>query len=619
MKKINLWLLLSLFVSAFMFTACSSSDDDGGGQGGGGDIPGPVTSITISGVVKSMGSPVDGVKVTAGTASVTTGFNGLFTLENVSGSVVKFEKDGFATITRAFSADETQFDVTMTSVMTFPSFAASAGATINVPGYNNNMDVVLPTSYTDANGNAYTGNVTAKAAYLDPENPDFADAMPGNLTAIRTDQSEAELISYGMITVELTGDNGEKLQPGAPATLTFPVDPANMKVAPNNGDTMPLWSFNEETGLWEEEGVATYDASKQAYVGQVNHFSWHNLDYPESRAYLNVKVVDANGAALPNICVDFDGQRKGYTNSQGIATCTVPSNTPMYVLVPSESYCDYAATFDEYGWKTVDKTKLVKQENVTLNAGATETITLTMPASSKITGKITNESGAPLASALWIAYGKTTTSSVISNVNGEYSIYAPYGYTGTAKVVVFCGDGYQEEKEITLTGADQTVDITVNSSSTTDFGYVYVKGEGMNRKFDLGAPESGVFENAVSIYNGRMYISIWSQVPSASGVDNLDFYIDIPDYDESKTSFMGSFNLRWAVRSSYSESWYNVSNSIVRGKEETPTLVPIEVVKNSDIYIVKIDNVDGFYGVENYHDSEPVVTPVKVTTTFSAK
>jgi hypothetical protein len=53
MKKFNLWLLLSLFVSAFMFTACSSSDSDGGGQGGGGDLPIPpiATKAAISGVV----------------------------------------------------------------------------------------------------------------------------------------------------------------------------------------------------------------------------------------------------------------------------------------------------------------------------------------------------------------------------------------------------------------------------------------------------------------------------------------------------------------------------------------------------------------------------------------
>lgn len=617
MKKINLWLLLSLFVAAIAMTACSSSDDASGG-GGGGDIPVPVpTSITISGVVTSAGSPVSGVKVTAGAASVVTGFNGIFTLEQVSGSVVKFEKDGFATITRAFSAENNYFDVSMTSVRTETRSATSA-QTVDV-GYSG-MKVDLPASYTDVNGNAYNGtNVTIKSAYLDPDDSDFADAMPGNLAAIRTDQSEAELISYGMITCELTGDNGEKLQPGAPAKLTFPVPTNAKKIDGQLPATMPLWSFNEATGLWEEEGIAELNDAGTEYVGYVTHFSWHNLDYPSSRATLNVKVVDANGAPISNIVVNYDDQRKVYTNAQGIATCTVPSNTPMVISIPSESYCDYAAEIDQYGYKVVDKNKIVKQEGVSLNAGATQTITLTMPASSVISGKITNESGAPISTAVWIAYGKTTTSSVVSNKNGEYSIYAPYGYTGTAKIVVFCGDGYQETKEVTLTGADQTVDVVVNGSSTSEAGYVYVKGEGMNRKFDLGVPETGIFEDAVSVYEGQMTINIWSQAPSTPGVGHMDFYITIPEYDESKTSFMGTLMLRWAVWTTYSEDWYHVSSSKLNVKEEVPTYIPIEVVKNSDIYTIKIDNVDGFYGVETHEETESTEIPVKITTTFSAK
>ena len=291
----------------------------------------------------------------------------------------------------------------------------------------------------------------------------------------------------------------------------------------------------------------------------------------------------------------------------------------MYVLVPSESYCDYAATFDQYGSKIVDESKLIKKENVTLDAGKTETITLTMPAASKITGRITNANGTPLSYALWIEYNNTTTSSVISNGNGEYSIYAPYGYTGTAKVVVFCGDGYLEEKEITLNGTDQTVDIAVNSSSTTDFGYVYIKGEGMNRKFDLGVPPSGVFENSVSLYEGVLRVVIYSQAPSAAGIGNLSLHVNINNYDETKTSFMGSYTVRWAVWYGSGEDWYNVMSSLTREKGETPTYVPIEVVKNNDIYTIKIDNVDGFYGLESYGETEPGWTPVKFSTTFSAK
>ena len=340
-----------------MFTACSSSDDDG--QGGGGDIPFiPVaTKAAISGVVYNWGAPVSGVKVTVGANSVITGYNGAFAFNQVSGNVVKFEKEGFATVTRQITETNQHFDVTLTEVQT-ESFSAATAKTFDV-GWSG-MKVALPASYKDANGNAYTGTVTAKSAYLNPNNVDFPERMPGNLTAIRTDDSEAALISYGMVSVELTGDAGQKLQPGSPATLIFPVDPTKMKVAPNNGDKMPLWSFDEDTGIWEEEGEATYDASLQAYVGDVDHFSWHNLDYPEVRATLNAKVVDNAGNPIVGIPVDFDGQRTAYTNADGIATCIVPSNTKMLIQVNSTAYGNYAEVIDEYGWPSIDETKIVK-------------------------------------------------------------------------------------------------------------------------------------------------------------------------------------------------------------------------------------------------------------------
>ena len=44
MKKLNLWLFLSLFVAAFTLTACGSDDDD---NPGGSDNPGTPSSFCI--------------------------------------------------------------------------------------------------------------------------------------------------------------------------------------------------------------------------------------------------------------------------------------------------------------------------------------------------------------------------------------------------------------------------------------------------------------------------------------------------------------------------------------------------------------------------------------------
>ena len=533
----------------------------------------PSEVYAISGVVYNYGSPMSGVKVTVGNTSVTTGYNGIFALNEVSGSVVKFEKDGYATITRAIASDNNQFDVSMTEVQT-NVFSASTAATMNV-GWNG-MKVELPAGYVDANGNAYTGaNVTAKSVYLAPNDYAFSSAMPGNLIAIRADQSEAVLVSYGMINVELIGNNGEKLQPGAPATLTFPVL-ANLK---ETYDVIPLWSYNEETGLWEEEGVAIYDATTQAYVGTVNHFSWHNLAYPEYEATLNVRVVDANGATLPNICVDFNGQQKAYTNSQGVATSIVSSYTDLVISIPSEAYGNYATSYDEYGYSYVDETKIVKQY-VSLTPQENATITMVMPGKAPlISGKVINKSTSSNVCTLWISYGNMETTHVVSNSNGEYSLYGPVSYSGTAKIVARFEDGYKVEQNILITDYDQKVDITVENSDTTEPGIIYVKGEGLNTWYEISGGNNGVWDGEITIdsrgLSGRIDIY---------GDDkNLGWgsvFINIPDYDESKTTYTNTANSFYYMMEGMG-GWTQLDCS-----DAESTIV---VTKNGDVYNFKFN------------------------------
>ena len=112
----------------------------------------------------------------------------------------------------------------------------------------------------------------------------FEGMMPGgDLSAQRTDGSSTMLLSYGMTAVNLTDNNGNKLQlkEGSEATLTFPI-PVSMK--DNLPASIPLWSFNEKTGLWEEEGLA--ELKGDVYVGKVKHFSWVNLDEPSDTAWV---------------------------------------------------------------------------------------------------------------------------------------------------------------------------------------------------------------------------------------------------------------------------------------------------------------------------------------------
>lgn len=581
MKKFNLWLLLSLFVAAFAMSACSSSDDatsGGGGEGGGGDIPVAPTTAALSGVVYSYGSPMSGVKVTVGTASVTTGYNGLFSFDQVSGSVIKFEKEGYATVTRAISdANSGNIEVSMVSVST-TTFSAGTATSINA-GYSS-MKVDIPASIVKEDGTAYTGTVTAKSAYLDPIDDNFSTMMPGDLSAVRTDQSEASLISYGMVSVELTGANGEKLQPGAPATLTFPVPTGT---DPTVHPTIPLWQFNEATGLWEEEGSATYDSGLNAYVGTVTHFSWHNLDWPEVRATLKVKVIDNTGNPIAGTLVDFDGQRTARTNAEGIATCTVPSNTPMTVRIPSKAYGDYAA--NEYG--TVDPDKEIKATGVTLNAQETKEITLSLPKRSPIiSGTVTNEGTGSKTCILWIKYNGVATPTVVSDLVGGYKMYAPNSYRGKATIVAMFSDGYSVEKEFTVTDEDQTIDFTANSSSAPADNVIAVTADGLNARYTIPAPDNGTSVYDASMKFSDNYLSAYLHFQSPDGWGGMDIVIE--DFDATAQAFTSTknhFSYSMESRTATSMSWMNLWSS-----DEG---IPIQITNTNGIYTFNISGAAG--------------------------
>ncbi len=629
MKKLNFWLLASLFMGSLAFTACSSSDGDGGG--GSEPEPGPVTPpakfAAVSGIVTSDdGSILRGVTITSGGEVTKSGTNGAYTLNSVTvvnnRAVIKFEKDGYATVIRSCPVgDALYMDVSMNKIEAAPPFDSSTGETVqmNYSQYNPTtgswenvtMKVELPANgyvVAKADGTAstevYNGTVTANSVYLNPNEADFADKMPGDLTT----NDDRQLVSLGMVAVDLRGSANQKLQlkDNTTATLTFPV-PSNIKINPADMRYIPLWSFNEATGVWDYEGEAEYDSELNAYVGTVSHFSWHNLDYPEARAALKVKVVDSNGAPIPSLQVDIDGQRIAYTNSEGIASCVVPSKTDLLIRVASSSYGNYAE--DENG--NYDESKVVKQ-NVTLNPQETKTIQLQMPSKAPvIRGTINNTGGGSNVCTIWIQYGPQETNRVISDLNGNYSIVAPSSYRGAAKLIALFGDGSKVETDFTVTDADQTINVDVNKDVPAGAGVVVVVGDGINTWYSIPGGTSGVWDGQITVdergFTASFYVQISDGDKSQAGWGDVS--INIPDYDASKTTFDNvNNNFRYMLEGM--GGWTQIESS---GQG-----VKIQVTKNGDVYSFKVNGngtlIDRSLGID-YDDK----APVQISAEFSIK
>ena len=139
-----------------------------------------------------------------------------------------------------------------------------------------------------------------------------------------------------MVNVILQDANGTPLNilDGSSATLSVSLPASIVASAP---DEIPLWSFNEEFGIWVEEGLATKINGN--YVGEVTHFSWWNCDAPFPIIELDLTIVDENGIPVAGnlVGISFVGDNVpnnySYTNSEGFITGKVPANITLLLQI----------------------------------------------------------------------------------------------------------------------------------------------------------------------------------------------------------------------------------------------------------------------------------------------
>ena len=154
------------------------------------------------------------------------------------------------------------------------SFDAMSGGQASLP--SGAQVTIAPGSCTDNNGNMYDGQVDVVMTWIDPTDEDLAQLMIGDLSGIDSRGNLVTLRTMGMIQVELIAEDGSELNivPELPATLRFPI-PEEVRAAALA--TIPLWSYDENRGVWVEEGEAFLDGN--FYEAEVTHFSSWNVDF----------------------------------------------------------------------------------------------------------------------------------------------------------------------------------------------------------------------------------------------------------------------------------------------------------------------------------------------------
>lgn len=376
--------LYPLFLLILMLVSCKSDIyiDSEGQQNIESDFNfGNSTQRNFHGVVLATdGNPISGASVTIGSKTAQTTAKGVFTIKNADVkekfAYVKVTKSGYVNGSRTIvpTTGSNRINIMMIPATTTLMITSGTSSTVSLP---NGTKVKFDGSFKDENGGNYTGNVNVAMFHLAPSNQYLNELMPGSLLATNSSGNSRIMETFGMLHVQLTGASGQKLQiaSGHTAEMTVAIDAAQMSAAPA---TIPLWSFNETTGIWQEEGSATKVGN--SYVGNVSHFSWWNCDAQFPQCILNIHVQNSTAQPLSNVNVKLFRQNQSSTSAitdgNGNASGIIPAGENLTMKIYDA--CNNVIMTNNIGPFTANSTNTLPAITIPQSLSNTVTITGTL-------------------------------------------------------------------------------------------------------------------------------------------------------------------------------------------------------------------------------------------------
>jgi len=297
-----------------------------GCNNGGGGSP-PLVRGTVSGKVVSTatGEGIPGASIRAGDASTISAMDGTYTLTPLVAErvVIHIDAAGFAEtfqVTRVMTEETAFLDVKLLLIGVSEVVDVASGGTVTIP--NSSGQISIPAGgLVPMGGGAASANVNVALTAINPAiDP---DVMPGDFTAILAGDSVPVAIeSFGALRVDVRDDNGERYTLVAEQSASIRIPVGTLSDSPPA--TIPLLIFNETTGLWVEEGVATLagSAPDQFYVGTIQRFGAWNADRPLDTIFVSGCVRDTANQIVSNVRVstkgiNYSGTASDFTNAEG--------------------------------------------------------------------------------------------------------------------------------------------------------------------------------------------------------------------------------------------------------------------------------------------------------------
>ncbi|WP_158971421.1 hypothetical protein [Paraglaciecola sp. L3A3] len=290
----NCLLILITLLTLGCFDSANKSTDDPTSNPAGEST---ITSIIT--VVNTRGMPLTDVTATSDTFTIQSqAYNEQSQLQidldsSSSYGVIRLSKAGYSDAILFQEHSELSQSHTVTLLERAPAIIFDAflggeltgidGATVSIPSE----------SLVRADGSLVTGNVELYITPIDIQDEMTAHAFPGSFYGLPNADEipvglevQQQLFSFGVTEFSFY-ENGEELQlkEGAVAEIELPIY-VSKNIYDEDlviGGKIPLWSLNESTGLWEQQGEGTIVANPQvesgfSLSGTTTHFTYFNAD-----------------------------------------------------------------------------------------------------------------------------------------------------------------------------------------------------------------------------------------------------------------------------------------------------------------------------------------------------
>ncbi len=382
----------------------------------GSDTPSVSTDLWSGSVVTNGGNDTAGVTISINGAETQSDGDGNFDLSVPHADngryVINAAQDGHLSISQIHIGAALE-ELTL-EFQPVETFTVDPTQPIDVEDSSGTQIAIDANELVDENGNPATEDLTLSMYTYDLTN----EEMVGDMSGTNTDGEMVSMESAGAFYASFEDDAGDEynLAEGAEAEISIPAD------EPNTEEVLTVWSYNEETGLWEEEGDAVYENGQ--YVAKVSHFSYWNFDY-EKRTPACIKLDIEQSYLMENTPVQVKAilqtnpvrVRDLSISQETTVLINLPTNTDVqFFLLPNAS-TPFATINSGAPWGGIG----VPASPYDICNGVADIAPAPEPTTGTLQGQVTNAvSGDPIADAQVCIQG--TTQCVDTDANGNYTI-----------------------------------------------------------------------------------------------------------------------------------------------------------------------------------------------------